>query len=71
MAYWKTVSPFLGLKVEDEEGFQDFLGHRPGCLGKESRICWWRSRLGSGIKVAGNITAIVALEGLQAHPTKG
>ena len=67
----ETASPPLGLKVEDEEGFQDLFGHRPEvALGKDGEFVGGYHGLGSGIKVAGNITAIVALEGLQAHPTK-
>ena len=66
----ETASPPLGLKVEDEEGFQDVLGHRPEvALGEDGEFVG--GCLGSGIEVAGNIAAIVALEGLQAYVTRG
>ena len=68
----ETAAPPMGLKVEDEEGFQDVLGHRPKvALGKDGEFVGGYHCLGSGIEVAGNITAIVALEGLQAYITKG
>ena len=53
--------------VEDEEGFQDILGHRPEvALGKDGEFVGGYHCLGSGIEV------IVALEGLQAYIiTKG
>ena len=51
--------------VEDEEGFQDILGHRPEvALGKDEEFVGGYHCLGSGIEV------IVALEGLQAYITK-
>ena len=54
------------------EGFQNVLGHRPEvALGEDGEFVGGDHVLGSGIKVAGYITAVVALEGLQAHPTKG
>ena len=52
-----SASPPLGLKVEDEEGFQDILGHRPEvALGKDGEFVGGYHGLGSGIKVAGNIS---------------
>ena len=40
-------------------------------LGEDGEFVGGDHVLGSGIKVAGYVTAVVALEGLQAHPTKG
>ena len=60
-----------GLKVEDEEGFQNVLGHRPEvALGEDGEFVGGDHVLGSGIEVAGYVTTVVALEGLQAHPTQ-
>ena len=68
----ETASPPLGLKVEDEEGCQDVLGHRPEvALGGDGEFVGGYHGLGSGIEVAGNIAAIVALEGLQAYVNEG
>ena len=68
----ETASSPPGLKVEDEEGFQNVLGHRPEvALGEDTEFVGGDHVLSSGIKVAWYITAVVALEGLQAHPTKG
>ena len=59
-----------GLKIEGEQGFQNVLGHRPEvALGKDGEFVSGDHILSSGIKVAGYVTAVVALEGLQAHPT--
>ena len=76
---WRTISGILeasssppGLKVEDEEGFQNVLGHGPEvALGEDREFVGGDHVLSSRIKVAWYITAVVALEGLQAHPTKG
>ena len=47
------------------------LGHRPEvALGEDREFVGGDHVLSSGIKVAGYV-AVVALEGLQAHPTKG
>ena len=52
----ETASPPLGLKVEDEEGFQDVLGHGPEvALGEDGEFVGGYHDLGSGIEVAGNI----------------
>ena len=68
----ETAAPPPGLKVEDEESFEDVLGHRPEvALGEHAEFVGGYHCLGSGIEVAGNATAIVALEGLQAYITKG
>ena len=40
-------------------------------MGEDGEFVGGDHVLGSGIKVAGYVTAVVALEGLQAHPTKG
>ena len=69
MAYWKRRPRPPGLKVEDEEGLQNVLGHRPEvALGEDGEFVGGDHVLGSETKVAGYITAVVALEGLQAHP---
>ena len=78
-ACWRTVGGVLeasssppGLKIEGEEGFQNVLGHRPEvAVGKDGEFVSGDHILSSGIKVAGYVTAVVALEGLQAHPTQG
>ena len=60
-----------GLKI-DEEGFQNVLRHRPEvALGEDGEFVSGDHVLGGGIKVAGYVTAVVALEVLQAHPTQG
>ena len=76
---WRTIRGVLkaaafspGLKVEDEESFQDVLGHRTeAAVGQDTKFVGGDHVLSSGIKVAWHITAVVALEGLQAHPAKG
>ena len=79
VGWWRTVGGVLeasssppGLKIEGEEGFQNVLGHRPEvALGQDGEFVSGDHILSSGIKVAGYVTAVVALEGLQAHPTQG
>ena len=76
---WRTIRGVLkaaafppGLKVEDEESFQDVLGHRTeAAVGQDTKFVGGDHVLSSGIKVAWHIPAVVALEGLQAHPAKG
>ena len=76
---WRTVGGVLeassspsGLKIEGEEGFQNVLGHRlEVALGKDGEFVSGDHILSNGINVAGYVTAVVALEGLQAHPTQG
>ena len=51
---------------------EDVLGHRPEvALGEDGEFVGGDHVLGSGIKVAGYVTAVVAFEGLQAQPSKG
>ena len=68
----ETAASPSGLKVEDEEGFQNVLGHRPEvAIGEDREFVGGDDVLSSGIEVAWYITTVVALEGLQAHPTEG
>ena len=68
----ETASLSSGLRIKEEEGFQGILGHRPEVASRENcEFVRSDNILGSGMDVAGHIAAVVTLEGLQAHPTKG
>ena len=70
--HMETAAPPLGLKVEDERVSKTSFDIGRGCFWKRTwNLLVGYHRLGGRIEVAGNVAAIIALEGLQADITQG